>query len=200
MFSSSYYYSYYYSYSIKIYQSPKPKLVLLPFPPPLSHFYPCPLWQHGSTYRLFSSPSSHHQLFVSLRYRQHSQGGGRGSDPEKQQEQITNSNRATASSKKRNCTQAQIFVQEGIPTAEEFVICNKEQNLMAKISFRYEKHTELFEPNVRIFCTYSRLLFLNVTNKSNTAKQERNNKKEQQYIPYFYSLHFYFKPQYSFCH
>ena len=27
--------------------------------------------------------------------------------------------------------------QEGFPTAEEFVICNKELNLMGKISFSY---------------------------------------------------------------
>ena len=56
----------------------------------------------------------------------------------------TNNNRATASSKKGIVPEAQIFVQEGIPTAEEFVICNKELNLMAKISFRYGKHAEPF--------------------------------------------------------
>ena len=37
-----------------------------------------------------------------------------------------------------------MIVQEGFPTAEESVSSNKEQNLLAKISFRYEKHREPF--------------------------------------------------------
>ena len=45
---------------------------------------------------------------------------------------------------KRNYFQAQISGQEGFPTAEEFVICNKELNLMAKISFQYGKHRQPF--------------------------------------------------------
>ena len=70
-------------------------------------------------------------------------------------EQNTNSNRATASSKK-----AQIIVQEGVPTAEEFVICNQELNLMGIISFRYGKHTEPFTDESLLLILYSSLLLL----------------------------------------
>ena len=37
-----------------------------------------------------------------------------------------------------------MIVQEGFPTAEEFVICIKELNLMAQNLFWYGKHTEPF--------------------------------------------------------